>query len=82
MNGRPAHPDLLAQVEASRAELLHVTVDLARRLRRVAPVEAEKAALEVNGTRRGMGESSRPEVRDTAEVLFIVEEALRGRSPA
>ncbi len=82
MKEKPASRESLARAEVSRDELLHVAVDLAGRLRRVAPVEAEKAALEVNGTRRGMGESSRPEVRDTAEVLFIVEEALRGRSPA
>ena len=78
MNERTAHPDLLAQVEASRHELLRVTVDLARRLRRVAPVEAEKAALEVNGTRRGLGESSRLEAQVTVEVLSLVETALRG----
>lgn len=77
VNERTARPDLLSQAEVSRDDLLHVAVDLARRLRAVAPEEAEKAALEVNGTRRGMGESSLLAVQVTAQVLSLVEDALR-----
>lgn len=72
------HEDLLLQGEAARVELLGVTVALARRLRSVSPEEAEKAALEVNGTRASLGESPLYEAQVTEEVLSIVEDALRG----
>ena len=75
---RTAHPDLLLQAEAARAELLEVAVGLARRLRSVSLEEAEKAALEVNGKRASLGESPLYEAQVTVEVLSLVEDALRG----
>jgi len=72
------HEDLLLQGEAAQAELLEVTVALARRLRSVSPEEAEKAALEVDGKRASLGESSLYEAQVTVEVLSLVEDALRG----
>ena len=72
------HEDLLLQGEAARAELLEVTVALARRLRSVSPEEAELAALEVNGKRASLGESPLYEAQVTVEVLSLVEDALRG----
>ncbi|MFI5180317.1 MAG: hypothetical protein ACHQPI_02880 [Thermoanaerobaculia bacterium] len=71
--------DLLEQIEAGRAELLAVAVQIARRLRTVDPEAAEEVAQEVQTHRAGLAESSLLEATVTADVLGLVVDALRGR---
>ena len=70
--------DLLEQVEASRAELLGVAVDLARRLRAVDPEAAERAAADLQAKRAGLAESTLLEAEVTVRVLELVVKALLG----
>jgi hypothetical protein len=71
--------DLIEQAEASRAELLRMAAELARRLRAADPEAAEAAAREIQGQRAGLGESGLLEAGVTADVLEHVVDALRGR---
>ncbi len=70
--------DLVAQLEAGRAELLDVCIRIARRLRIADPDSAEKAAKEIQARRAGLGESPGCEASVTAEILGPVVRALTG----
>ena len=71
--------DILEQSEQSRAELLRVAVDLARRLSTADPELAERAAADIQAQRGGLAESTMLEATVTAEVLGLVVDALMGR---
>lgn len=60
--------DLVAQLEAGRAELLDVAVRLAVRLRCADPDQAKKAANEIRARRAGLAESPVYEALVTADI--------------
>lgn len=72
------NPDRLARAGETANALLRVAVSLSGRLRDVSILEAEAAAREVSETRQALEASDSPEARGAAELLALVEEALRG----